>query len=177
MQNKMHNNTHVQAWVDFFLAYGQKQALFGQHLSAQTELQRKTRALYPSLAKEYRDDMPSKIVVDSPYGTLLITIDTSREIILKIEEIENLNSSIHQKHNHTLRGLTSDQLSGLGTLIFLSIREKTTIAYQHKELGFTDIPDKTIEEFQRYIEQLTTPEMLQIINSIALAIHKNHEPA
>lgn len=90
--NQMHNNAHVQAWVDFFLAYGQKQALMGEYLSAQTELERKTRALYPSLAKQYGDDMPSKIVVDSPYGSLLLTIDTSREMILKIEEVTKIEN-------------------------------------------------------------------------------------
>jgi hypothetical protein len=143
----MHNNTHVQVWADFFLAYGQQQATLAQHLSAQAELGRKTRALYPSLAKEYRDDMPSKLVVDSPYGTLLITIDTSREIILKIEEIEKFNTSDTEQDiviSQILSSLNCSQLAGLNTLLFLSIREKSSIAYQYKEWAFTDIPSKVI---------------------------------
>lgn len=150
---------------NFFLAYGQEQVQLGQHLSAKTELERKSRALYQSLAKQY-DEMPKLIVLNSPYGTLLLTIDIYGEAIRKIEEVENFNSLNPKKYHRYIAQLNLSQLAGLGTLIFLSIREKTTIAYQHKEWGFTDIPRETID----LIDQLTDTEQLQIANSIALAL-------
>lgn len=36
------------------------------------------------------------------------------------------------------------QLTGLGCLAFLAIREKSTLERQWKEWGFTDIPHQTI---------------------------------
>ncbi|PHK25675.1 hypothetical protein VF12_36770 [Nostoc linckia z15] len=36
--------------------------------------------------------------------------------------------------------LTRTQATGLNALIFLSLREETSVAYQHKEWGFLDIP-------------------------------------
>ncbi|MEH1802161.1 hypothetical protein [Nostoc sp.] len=36
------------------------------------------------------------------------------------------------------------QATGLNALIFLALREQTTVAHQHKELGFDDIPEQII---------------------------------
>ncbi|MBW4572174.1 MAG: hypothetical protein KME31_30545 [Tolypothrix carrinoi HA7290-LM1] len=51
---------------------------------------------------------------------------------------------MNEEHEEILTELNHVQLTGLGCLIFLAIREKTTIEYQWKEWGFNDIPHQTI---------------------------------
>lgn len=161
---------------NFFVAYGQEQASLGQHMSAKAELERKSRELYLALAKHYdQDEMPSSLVLNSPYGVILLTIDVHGKAIRKIEEVQSFSTYNPKKYDPYIAGLNLAQLSGLATLIFLSIREKTSIAYQWKEWGFTDISHETIQEFQRYFDQLTNTEMLQIVNSITSSIHKHEQ--
>jgi hypothetical protein len=59
-------------------------------------------------------------------------------------EVSPMNDQIEE----ILFRLTHVQLTGLGCLAFLAIRENTTIEHQWKEWGFSDIPHETIVEFQ-----------------------------
>ena len=51
---------------------------------------------------------------------------------------------MNEEHEEILSELNHTQLTGLGCLVFLAIREKTTLEHQWKEWGFTDIPQQTI---------------------------------
>ncbi|BBD66346.1 hypothetical protein NIES4072_63850 [Nostoc commune NIES-4072] len=55
---------------------------------------------------------------------------------MNVTDINRLDiiSHIEQNFNRT-------QATGLNCLIFLALREQTTIAYQKKEWGFEDIPE------------------------------------
>lgn len=53
---------------------------------------------------------------------------------------------MNEHHEEILFHLNHTQLTGLGCLAFLAIREKTTLEYQWKEWGFTDITRETILE-------------------------------
>lgn len=54
---------------------------------------------------------------------------------------------MNNHHEHLLLHLNRPQLTGLGCLAFLTIREKSTLEYQWKEWGFSDITGETIREF------------------------------
>ncbi|MEH2392588.1 MAG: hypothetical protein V7K21_13360 [Nostoc sp.] len=45
---------------------------------------------------------------------------------------------------HVEQNFSRAQATGLNCLIFLALREQTSIAYQRKELGFEDIPEQVI---------------------------------
>lgn len=45
---------------------------------------------------------------------------------------------------HIERNFNRAQATGLNALIFLALREETSIAYQHKEYCFEDIPEQII---------------------------------
>ena len=65
-------------------------------------------------------------------------------------------------HEEILFHLNHTQLTGLGCLAFLAIREKSTLKYQWKEWGFTDIPLETILEFE-----LDDTGLLELATAIA----------
>lgn len=50
--------------------------------------------------------------------------------------MDNLSESLEQ--------LTTAQLAGLGALVYLAIREETTVLYHFEEWGFDDIPKELI---------------------------------
>lgn len=74
---------------NFFKAYSEEQAALGKHLSAHSELERKKKELCTSLAKQY-DQFPGKLILNSPFGQMLLTFDIYGEAIIKIEIIERL---------------------------------------------------------------------------------------
>ncbi|MEH2031239.1 MAG: hypothetical protein V7K67_16515 [Nostoc sp.] len=45
---------------------------------------------------------------------------------------------------HIEQNFNRTQATGLNCLIFLSLREQTTVAYQRKEWGFEDIPEQIV---------------------------------
>lgn len=45
---------------------------------------------------------------------------------------------------HVEQNFSRAQATGLNCLIFLSIREQTSVSYQHEELGFDDIPQQIV---------------------------------
>ncbi|MEH1849271.1 MAG: hypothetical protein V7L25_30955 [Nostoc sp.] len=58
------------------------------------------------------------------------------------------------------------QAAGLNCLIFLSVRERTTIAYQHKECCFGDIPIDIVA----MCDQLDDDALLDLAGRITLAL-------
>lgn len=50
--------------------------------------------------------------------------------------MNNLSESLEQ--------LTTAQLAGLGALVYLAIREETTVLYQFEEWGFDDVPQEIV---------------------------------
>jgi len=78
--------------TNFYKTYAEEQAALAQHLSAQTELERKKRELYASLAKNY-DQLPDKLILDSPLGQILLTFDVYGEAIRKVELVEKLQTN------------------------------------------------------------------------------------
>jgi hypothetical protein len=55
---------------------------------------------------------------------------------------------MNEHQEQILFHLTHVQLTGLGCLAFLAIREKTTLEHQWEEWGFDDIPHETIVELE-----------------------------
>jgi hypothetical protein len=55
---------------------------------------------------------------------------------MNLTEIKPIDIIIHIEQN-----FNRTQATGLNCLIFLALREQTTIAYQRKEWGFEDIPE------------------------------------
>jgi hypothetical protein len=55
---------------------------------------------------------------------------------------------MNEHHEEILFHLTHVQLTGLGCLVFLAIREKTTLEHQWEEWGFDDIPHETIVQLE-----------------------------
>ncbi len=53
-------------------------------------------------------------------------------------------STMNPEHEEILIELNHKQLTGLCCLVFLAIREKTTIEHQWEEWGFDDIPHQII---------------------------------
>ncbi|MGF1987882.1 MAG: hypothetical protein RMY62_008465 [Nostoc sp. ZfuVER08] len=58
--------------------------------------------------------------------------------------------------------LTRTQAAGLNALIFLSLREETSIAYQHKEWGFLDIPGFIVA----WCDYLDEDDLLELVTEI-----------
>lgn len=107
------------------------------------------------------------------------------------------NFSSHQRHpkdqiptggahilEYTQQHLDRSQILGLQTLIYLSLREQTSIAYQHKEMGFTDIPlelatatDALSEEEQLYLAAQIADEIFEDIAFTAASGKTNTQTA
>ncbi|MCC5626584.1 hypothetical protein, partial [Nostoc sp. CHAB 5715] len=58
------------------------------------------------------------------------------------------------------------QTTGLNCLIFLALREKSTIAYQKKEWGFEDIPEQIIA----WCDSLEEIELIELLADIAASL-------
>lgn len=69
---------------------------------------------------------------------------------------------MNNHHEEIIFHLNHVQLTGLGCLVFLAIREKTTLHYQWKEWGFTDIPNETILELE-----MSDAGLLELATAIA----------
>ncbi len=78
----------------------------------------------------------------------------------KIEEITLELNSNQLTVNHA-------QLAGIGSLIFLAIREETTLEYQWEEWGFDDISHETILILDR---ELDAGGFLWLVNACATSI-------
>jgi hypothetical protein len=55
------------------------------------------------------------------------------------------------------------QATGLNALVFLALREQTTVGHQHKELGFEDIPEQVIA----WCDCLNEDDLTQLATEIA----------
>jgi len=65
-----------------------------------------------------------------------------------------------------LEGLNPSQLSGLGCLAFLALREKTSLLEQWEEMRFSDISESVIEECDEY-DAMEEIDAMQFISAIA----------
>jgi hypothetical protein len=83
--------------------------------------------------------------------TTTVTDISRQDIVARIEE--NFNRA---------------QATGLNCLIFLSLREQSTVAYQWDEWGFTDIPQQVIA----WCDQLKEHELLLLTTDIAVGLVK-----
>lgn len=83
---------------------------------------------------------------------------------------------MNDHHEHLLLQMNHTQLTGLGCLAFLAIREKSTLERQWKEWGFEDIPHETILEFE-----LEDDELMELASAIAVYVledlNTTHEKA
>jgi hypothetical protein len=61
------------------------------------------------------------------------------------------------------------QTTGLNCLIFLALREQTTIAYQKKEWGFEDIPQQIIV----WCDSLEENDLIELGTDIAAGLLEN----
>ncbi|MFN6565440.1 MAG: hypothetical protein RMY28_037345 [Nostoc sp. ChiSLP01] len=75
---------------------------------------------------------------------------------MNLTQLEEIITYIEQNFNRT-------QATGLNCLIFLSLREQTTIAYQRIEWGFTDIPSSVIHK----CDSLDESDLLELATEIA----------
>ncbi|MEH2456553.1 hypothetical protein [Nostoc sp.] len=67
---------------------------------------------------------------------------------------------------HVQRNLNRAQATGLNCLIFLALREQTTIAYQRKEWAFEDIPEQIIN----WCDELSESDILVLASEIAIGL-------
>jgi hypothetical protein len=75
---------------------------------------------------------------------------------------------MNEHQEQILFNLTHVQLTGLGCLAFLAIREKSTLERQWREWGFDDIPHETIFEFE-----LEDPDLMELVTAIATRIFED----
>ena len=78
---------------------------------------------------------------------------------------------MNEYHKEILFHLNHAQLSGLGCLAFLAIREKSTLERQWREWGFIDLPLETILEFE-----LEDTELMELASVIATRIFEDLSP-
>ncbi|PHJ60248.1 hypothetical protein VF14_11575 [Nostoc linckia z18] len=64
------------------------------------------------------------------------------------------------------RSLDRRQVIGLNCLIFLALREQTTVAYQRQEWGFTDIPEEVIA----WCDKLAEDDLIALAADIAAGL-------
>lgn len=64
------------------------------------------------------------------------------------------------------RNLNRGQLTGLNSLIFLALREQTTVAYQRKEWAFEDIPEQIIG----WCDGLAESDILELASEVAIGL-------
>ncbi|WP_242045462.1 MULTISPECIES: hypothetical protein [unclassified Calothrix] len=66
-------------------------------------------------------------------------------------------------YSHVSEHFDRAQASGLQVLIYMALREQTSIAYQHKELNFHDIPLNIVLS----VDALSEDEQLYLASQIA----------
>lgn len=67
---------------------------------------------------------------------------------------------------HIEQNFNRSQATGLNCLIFLSLREQTTVAYQKKEWGFEDIPEQIVT----WCDSLEEGELIQLAEEITAGL-------
>ncbi|MHC5853786.1 hypothetical protein [Nostoc sp.] len=67
---------------------------------------------------------------------------------------------------HIEQNFNRTQATGLNCLIFLSLREQTTVAYQRKEWGFDDIPEHIIA----WCDSLQEDGLIQLAEEITAGL-------
>jgi hypothetical protein len=67
---------------------------------------------------------------------------------------------------HIEKTFNRAQATGLNCLIFLSLREQSTVAYQWDEWGFTDIPQQVIT----WCDQLEEDDLISLAAHIAAGL-------
>jgi hypothetical protein len=83
-------------------------------------------------------------------------------------EIKPIDIIIHIEQN-----FNRTQATGLNCLIFLALREQTTIAYQRKEWGFEDIPEYILS----WCDSLEENDLIQLAADIAAGLLDEIIPA
>lgn len=73
--------------------------------------------------------------------------------------------------NSILEQLNRTQLLGLGALAFLTLRERSSLAYQYKEWNFTDIPSEIIGG----CEFSTDEEFLELAEAMAKLLRRHRQ--
>ncbi|WP_445626445.1 hypothetical protein [Nostoc sp. DSM 114167] len=58
------------------------------------------------------------------------------------------------------------QATGLNVLIFLAVREQTTVTYQYEEIGYDDIPQQIVN----LCDRLDDDDLLDLAGRITLAL-------
>ena len=67
---------------------------------------------------------------------------------------------------HIEQNFSHAQATGLNCLIFLSMREQTTVAFQHEELGFKDIPQQIVT----WCDGLDVDDLLELATRITAGL-------
>lgn len=80
---------------------------------------------------------------------------------MNVTEINRLDIIAHIEQN-----FNRTQATGLNCLIFLALREQTTIAYQRKEWAFEDIPEQIIQA----CDSLEQTELIELSADIAAGL-------
>jgi hypothetical protein len=80
---------------------------------------------------------------------------------MNLTEIKPIDIIIHIEQN-----FNRTQATGLNCLIFLALREQTTIAYQRKEWGFEDIPEYIVS----WCDSLEEDDLIQLAADIAAGL-------
>jgi hypothetical protein len=80
---------------------------------------------------------------------------------MNLIEIKPIDIIIHIEQN-----FNRTQATGLNSLIFLALREQTTIAYQRKEWGFEDIPEYILG----WCDSLEENDLIQLAADIAAGL-------
>lgn len=78
-----------------------------------------------------------------------------------IPETNKIDLIVHIEQN-----FNRPQATGLNCLIFLSIREQTSVTYQWDEWGFTDIPQQVIQ----WCDELEENDLLSLAADIATSL-------
>ncbi|BAY77942.1 hypothetical protein NIES25_44120 [Nostoc linckia NIES-25] len=78
---------------------------------------------------------------------------------MNLTQPEEIITYIEQNFNRA-------QATGLNCLIFLSLREQTSVAYQHSEWGFDDIPEHIIAQ----CDSLEEDDLIELATEIATGL-------
>ncbi|MBN3907674.1 MAG: hypothetical protein HWQ35_14270 [Nostoc sp. NMS1] len=67
---------------------------------------------------------------------------------------------------HVEQNFNRSQATGLNSLIFLALREQTTVGHQRKEWGFEDIPEQIVA----WCDELEDEDLLEVATAIATGL-------
>ncbi len=70
---------------------------------------------------------------------------------------------------HIEQNFNRTQATGLNSLIFLALREQTTVVHQRKEWGFEDIP----QHIAAWCDELTDDDLLEVATAITTGLLDN----